>query len=110
MDKSRDSANVDLATEQATWHLVGSPSPDSPPLQIPIQGARFQVGRRADLHLCLPRPSVSKLHAEILNVDHTLFVKDLQSTNGTYVNGRRIQQETPISEGDILQFADAEFR
>ena len=110
MEITSVSADLDLATEKETWHLIGSTVPDSAPQKFPILGTHFQIGRRADVHLCIPRPSVSKLHAELLNVDHCLFIRDLQSTNGTYVNGTRIQRDVPISEGDILQFADAEFR
>lgn len=102
--------DAELLDDQVQWQLTGTILPQSPPQQIPIQGTRFQIGRRTDLNLCLPRPNVSKLHAEILNTNHSLFVRDLQSTNGTYVNGNRILQDTPLDAGDILQFADAEFR
>lgn len=110
MESSSTPASVSFPKEQTTWHLVGSTAAGAPPQQIPIAGTCFQVGRRADLHLSLQRPNVSKVHAEIHNVGHMLIVKDLQSTNGTYINGRRIESESPLAEGDILQFADAEFR
>lgn len=103
-------ANVQVEKNLSQWHLIGSLEPHLPPQQFPIYGGKFVVGRRPDLQLSLPRASVSKIHAELLNVDHALFVRDLQSTNGTYVNGCRIGQETPIAEGDIVQFADVEFR
>ena len=41
----------------------------------------------------------------------TVFIRDLGSTNGTLVNGRRIPLETatPIGDGDVVRFADMEF-
>lgn len=110
MDISSVVTDTELTREQAQWNLTGALTAQSPLQQFPIQGTRFQIGRRNDLNLCLPRPNVSKLHAEIINTNQMLFVRDLQSTNGTYVNGRRIYQDTPLAAGDILQFADAEFR
>lgn len=94
----------------AQWVLTGAVETGGSVTQIPVHTTKFQVGRRPDVNLSLPRNSVSKLHAELLNVDHLLIVRDLHSTNGTYVNGRRISEDTPIDEGDIVQFADAEFR
>ena len=39
-----------------------------------------------------------------------LFVRDLQSTNGTYVNGVRIAELTEVHQDDLIQFADMPFR
>ncbi len=61
------------------------------------------------MHLSLPSESVSKEHAEICQQGDVLVLRDLTSTNGTFVNSERIDT-TPIREGDILHFADFEFR
>lgn len=98
------------AVASSQWSLVGAINPGAAPAQITVHSAKFQIGRRSDLHLCIPRGSVSKVHAELVNADSMLFVRDLHSTNGTYVNGLRIESDTPLGNGDILQFADAEFR
>lgn len=108
--KSVEQPDVQSETEQTHWLLIGSPAAGTSPQKFPIQSSRFQVGRRPELHLCIPRVSVSKLHAEFLNVNHLLFIRDLQSTNGTFVNGQRISSDTPVAAGDIVQFADVEFR
>lgn len=70
----------------------------------------FRVGRRADLSLCLSRNSVSCLHAEFFTEGSALFLRDLQSTNGTYVNGNRVNGEIELREADLVQFADMPFR
>ena len=52
---------------------------------------------------------MSKLHAEFVASETALFVRDLGSTNGTYVNGNQITEDTPVGERDVVQFADFEF-
>jgi EAL domain-containing protein (putative c-di-GMP-specific phosphodiesterase class I) len=69
----------------------------------------FRIGRRSGVNLNLPSTSVSKDHAEILQEGDELRVRDLRSTNGTFVNRTRVDS-APIREGDIVHFADYEFR
>jgi EAL domain-containing protein (putative c-di-GMP-specific phosphodiesterase class I) len=69
----------------------------------------FRIGRRPGLNLTLPSTSVSKEHAEILEDGDELLVRDLHSTNGTFVNRARVTSAS-IREGDIVHFADYEFR
>jgi EAL domain-containing protein (putative c-di-GMP-specific phosphodiesterase class I) len=68
----------------------------------------FRVGRRPGLELTLPSTSVSMQHAELYERDGALRVRDLGSTNGTYVNRRRVADEM-LCDGDVLHFADFEF-
>ncbi len=75
----------------------------------PIHTLPFRVGRRPDLDLVLVTSSVSKVHAEIYASGGILFVRDLQSTNGTFVNGQAVR-EAPLREGDIVHFAKSEYR
>jgi len=69
----------------------------------------FRVGRLPDLALSLASESVSKEHAELFVRGATLYVRDLGSKNGTFVNGERVL-EAPLQDGDILHFAQVEFR
>ena len=69
----------------------------------------FRVGRRQGLELVLPGESVSKLHAEIYAGAEGLRLRDLGSRNGSFVNRDRVL-DTALAEGDILHFADFEFR
>lgn len=57
---------------------------------IPLEDGRITIGRRADNDVCLPYPAVSADHAAIVTVLDDSFLEDLQSTNGTLVNGKRI--------------------
>jgi pSer/pThr/pTyr-binding forkhead associated (FHA) protein len=76
-------------------------------------GKRLNVGRAADSELALNDSSVSKVHAAlVMNQEGTLLVADTGSTNGTYINGRRISygEARSIDEGDVVGFGDVEVR
>jgi EAL domain-containing protein (putative c-di-GMP-specific phosphodiesterase class I) len=79
--------------------------------RIALQPLRrpFRVGRNPGLPLTLASDSVSKEHAELFLRGGALHVRDLGSKNGTFVNGERVG-EAPVREGDILHFAQVEFR
>ena len=78
--------------------------------KVPIQNLPFRIGRLDELELTLPFQSVSKHHAELHLDNDALTLKDLGSTNGTFVNRRRVEDAVPLQEGDILHFAEIEFR
>ena len=68
------------------------------------------VGRHPmnDLRFDLDKdPDVSSKHAEIRVVGDTVTLKDLESTNGTYVNGQRVVGARELSVGDVVAFGDA---
>jgi hypothetical protein len=73
-------------------------------------GARFglsdelTVGRAAGCGVSLPDDSfVSQLHGRVFRRDGSLFVEDLGSTNGTWLNGGRVSGPTRMHDGDRLQ-------
>lgn len=92
------------------WHLSGRLSAEMDPQDYRINPLPFQVGRKPGLSLTIPRETVSGLHAEFFEQDGRLYVRDLNSTNGTFVNGRRVNAETELNPNDVVQFADAPFR
>ncbi len=76
-------------------------------------GRRLSVGRVSDNDLALNDASVSKIHAALtMNPQGTLLVADTGSTNGTYINGRRITygEARQIEDGDVVGFGDVEVR
>jgi len=76
-------------------------------------GKRLNVGRASDNELMLNDASVSKIHAALLmSSEGTLLVADTGSTNGTYINGRRIAygESRLIEDGDVVGFGDVEVR
>jgi len=83
------------------------------PLALVPGGKRLSVGRVADNELALNDASVSKIHAALtMNVQGTLLVADTGSTNGTFINGRRISygEARQIEDGDVVGFGDVEVR
>jgi hypothetical protein len=83
------------------------------PVALVPGGKRLSVGRVADNELALNDGSVSKIHAALtMNVQGTLLVADTGSTNGTFINGRRISygEARQIEDGDVVGFGDVEVR
>lgn len=69
------------------------------------------VGRDAGMTISLAgESSVSRHHAEISRQGDQVFVKDLGSTNGTFVNGHKIDAQTALKSGDTVQFGMVRFR
>ncbi len=64
------------------------------------------VGRVSEATLCIPSAWVSSRHAELRMGPRGPVVHDLESTNGTHVNGQRVNT-AELAEGDVLQFANA---
>ncbi len=83
------------------------------PLVFKPGGRRLNVGRGSDSDLHLDHGSVSKIHASlVMNREGTVMVADTGSTNGTFINGRRLAygEARPIEAGDVVGFGDIEVR
>lgn len=92
------------------WFLEGYLGDDRALRRWMIERQPYAIGRLPAMDLPLPFPSVSGRHAELLLRDDGLVVRDLRSTNGTFVNRRRIAGEAPLEDGDVLHVAECEFR
>jgi pSer/pThr/pTyr-binding forkhead associated (FHA) protein len=76
----------------------------------PMKGREFElgieltVGRAAGCKIALPDDTfVSQLHARVFRNDEGAFVEDLGSTNGTFLNGRKLGAAAKLKAGDHLQ-------
>ena len=67
------------------------------------------VGRHQDADLLLQAAEISRRHAAFLLKEDALWVQDLKSSNGTFVNDIRIDQDKLLMDGDIVQFASVKF-
>ena len=77
--------------------------PDGEEITHDLPEEKTTVGRLAENSLVIQDTSVSSRHAEISFRDNAFFVKDLGSTNGTFLNGEQIT-ESPLNHGDELSF------
>ncbi len=65
---------------------------------------RVTIGRRPDNDLVLPNPAVSGQHAVVITVRNDSFLEDLDSTNGTWVNGKLVKK-CLLQDGDEIRIA-----
>jgi tetratricopeptide (TPR) repeat protein len=70
---------------------------------VTIESPRFTIGRGAENSLCVQATVVSRSHAELIRVGANYLLRDLGSTNGSFVNGDRIT-ERMLNDGDTLRF------
>jgi two-component system cell cycle response regulator len=78
-------------------------SGDRPGRLVEIDGSELVVGRTDESTLRLDDESLSRRHARFFRLMGNHFVADLQSTNGTFVNGARIAAPTQLADGDRVQ-------
>ncbi len=71
-------------------------------LEIPIESV-VVMGRSDQADVVLDDSYASEFHLRFSIDDDSLLVQDLGSTNGTYVNGRRITTPVPVTRGDAVQ-------
>ena len=80
----------------------------------PLEGQRFKIkselllGRDPDCDIVIPMRQVSRHHARVFMGTGGTMVEDLNSKNGTYINGRAIQSATRLEEGDEIQVSLAQ--
>ena len=74
-----------------------------------LQGG-LTIGRSDSSQLTVPDAFVSHMHARVFRRGAFHFIEDLGSTNGTYVNDRRITQETQLKVHDELRMGETVLR
>ncbi len=74
-----------------------------------LKADKTTIGRVEDNLFQIPEPSVSSHHCEVELRGNDIVVKDLNSTNGTYINGQKVT-EGPLRPGQILRLGQIEMR
>jgi len=77
--------------------------------EIKVNKTVCTVGRDSDCDIVLSQGYPSRQHAQIFEQGGSLFIKDLNSTNGTFVNGQRAYNAMMIRSGDVIKFGAAAF-
>ena len=76
--------------------------PDGSRVKVPLTSATVTLGRGDECAVRIPTAKVSRKHCELSLADDALRVRDLDSANGTFVNGDRVT-EVSLSAGDVLR-------
>lgn len=102
----------DLLVEQSgesdpgfSWQLVGEGEGSVVDL-----GDELLIGRGDDCDLVLADTHVSRRHSSLSVVDGAVWLRDLASANGTFVNGERVEGACQLFHGDSLRFDTATFQ
>ena len=77
---------------------------------FPLVNDQYTLGRSDSADICIPDPTISGHHCTLLKTeDESYAVRDENSTNGTRVNGEKVETEIiPLKNGDILQVGGVE--
>lgn len=95
-----------------SWFFEGYISSSVTLSRVSLNQFPFQIGRQEDLNFSISSTTVSRVHAELLQIDGELLLTDYGSTNGTFVNKNRLTPNDPVSiqHGDVIHFGECEVR
>lgn len=68
------------------------------------------VGRLEDNTFQIPEPSVSSHHCEVHMRGNDVVIKDLNSTNGTFINGQKVEGEAVVRPGQVIRLGQVDVR
>lgn len=100
VDQRKDMANVDISLALVREGGVAN--------TVTMRRAKLIIGRKPECEIRIPVPDVSREHCEIRVEAERVLVKDLGSSNGTYVDGQRVQ-EAELKAGSVLTVGPATF-
>ncbi len=72
--------------------------------------AKTTIGRHSDCSIAIDEPTLSAVHARFETRDSAWYVIDMDSTNGTFVNGRLLKGSVYIESDDVVQFGRMKFQ
>jgi uncharacterized protein (TIGR02996 family) len=74
--------------------------------ELEFDKIEVSIGRDGNTDICLPKGNISKQHARLVVKDGKCIIVDLKSTNGTYVNGRKITSPLVVRDDDKIYVGD----
>jgi general secretion pathway protein A len=81
-------------------HLVG---------RFPLNKERMHIGRETDNDIVLSAPGVSRHHAHVIIMNTDIYIRDLDSKNGTYAGTERIELQ-PLHHGDVVTISEFQLK
>lgn len=70
---------------------------------FPLDAPTVVIGREAHLDVCIDDPTVSRRHARLFEADGTWWLEDRESRNGTFLNGRPVEDRRAVAPGDAIR-------
>jgi hypothetical protein len=112
IDPARRPAEVAISTgvekgAQPVWARLRPVESPEAPLDVAINRAVLGRGSTSDVRI--PGDDVSRTHAVFWREAGSAWVGDLESSNGTFLNGERVFGPTPVVDGDLLTLGRTEF-
>lgn len=77
---------------------------------LELTPGEFLIGRSVECQLSLDDPLVSRRHALLVVAEDSVVVRDLESRNGVLVNGKRVQHEKVLADGDTITIGTQELK
>lgn len=98
-----DNAHQPHPIARLTWDSAGTK------MEKTIGGGGLTFGRSAENDLVVQDIEASRFHCKILPENERLIVVDLESTNGTFLNGKRVSGSSELHDGDAIRIGQLEF-
>jgi len=95
--------------EEELWFLEAILD-ESKKWKVKIDEFPFILGRDETCHLTLSSTLISRQHAKIVSLNKALYIQDCKSTNGTLLNGRKINERSRLNPDDVISICDNEFK
>jgi len=68
-----------------------------------IKEKKCEIGRASTNAIIINDDKISNFHAQILNENHQIWIEDLKSTNGVFVNGKKIKKRQLLHDGSLIK-------
>lgn len=96
-------APTDVVASTSTVSKVAITSGPRAGTEIPLTGTALSIGRSSDSAIILKDDFTSTHHAKLVLWGNDWMLQDMDSTNGTFLSGKRVSVPTPIHLGDVIK-------
>lgn len=96
-------APTDVVASTATVSRLVITSGPRAGTEIPLTGTALSIGRSSDSAIILKDDFTSTHHAKLVLWGNDWMLQDMDSTNGTFLSGKRVSVPTPIHLGDVIK-------
>ena len=99
-----------LSEKAAVTAELVAMNPPKEGLPYPLSLSPFYLGRTESNDIMVNDVGVSGQHAKLCFEEGQFWIEDLESTNGTYVNGERITKKSPLKDEDLIKIGATIFK